>query len=626
MSRIAGIAFAAGEDAGNLVRARMLPRLPGSQTATAALAGAAFGWTGWNAAQAAGRLFADATLQVAMDGQVLNAAELRQGQALPEGDAALVAALYRRHGFAGMLSQLSGDFAITLFDAATATLWLGRDRFGVKPLYYATLPSGVLAFASQPGALLALDAVSAEPNRAFVARFAGMHYRTFDNAPAESPFRAIGQLPAAHCLAATRGAAGTAQPYWALHQQDDWAQPEAALAEQYRELLVAAVRRRTAATAKPAFTLSGGLDSSSVLCSAATVSGRKQAAFSSVYVDATYDERDEIADVVRDKVSSWTAVEIPNEIDLFDIVGEMVGVHDEPVATATWLSHFLLARRVAGASHDALFGGLGGDELNAGEYEYFPMHFADLCAAGRAAELDEEIAAWARHHDHPIFRKNPQTAAEMMARMTDPAVRGRCLPDMRRMLRYADTVRRDYFDLGSFVPLMDTPFDSYLKNRTWQDMFRETLPCCLRAEDRQCAAVGLEHFDPFLDHELVEFMYRVPGSMKIRHGVTKQLLRQAMTGILPEATRTRIKKTGWNAPAHRWFGGKALDALRDMVGSTSFRRHGVYDPQRVMAVIDEHVRIVASGASEENHMMFLWQLLNLELWLIQLDSRKDWKA
>ena len=154
-------------------------------------------------------------------------------------------------------------------------------------------------------------------------------------------------------------------------------------------------------------------------------------------------------------------------------------------------------------------------------------------------------------------------------------------------------------------------------------MFRETLPCCLRAEDRQCPDQGLAHFDPSLDHELVEFMYRVPGTFKIREGVTKQLLRRAMVGILPEPTRIRIKKTGWNAPAHRWISGSTLDDFRDLVSSRSFRERGMYDVGVVISLIDDHERIVTSGASEENHMMFLWQLLNLTLWLDSLTGEES---
>jgi asparagine synthase (glutamine-hydrolysing) len=158
-------------------------------------------------------------------------------------------------------------------------------------------------------------------------------------------------------------------------------------------------------------------------------------------------------------------------------------------------------------------------------------------------------------------------------------------------------------------------------------MFRETLPCCLRAQDRHCTALGMDSFNPFLDHELVEFMFGVPGTLKIRDGVTKHLLRRAMMGILPEATRTRVKKTGWNAPAHVWFSSRTLEDLRDRVRSAAFRDRGIYDPAAVMTIIDDHARIVASAAAEENHMMFLWQLLNLESWLdaageIRRDSRR----
>jgi asparagine synthase (glutamine-hydrolysing) len=162
---------------------------------------------------------------------------------------------------------------------------------------------------------------------------------------------------------------------------------------------------------------------------------------------------------------------------------------------------------------------------------------------------------------------------------------------------------------------MDHPFGSYLKNRTWQDLFRETAPCCLRAEDRQCAAFGLEHFDPFLDERLLKLMFRVPGTLKIRDGVTKILLRRAMPGILPEETRTRVKKTGWNAPAHVWFTGRNAVALRDLVASRAFRERGIYNPLEVDRLVREHEEIVASGEARENHMMFLWQLINLESWL-----------
>jgi asparagine synthase (glutamine-hydrolysing) len=99
-------------------------------------------------------------------------------------------------------------------------------------------------------------------------------------------------------------------------------------------------------------------------------------------------------------------------------------------------------------------------------------------------------------------------------------------------------------------------------------------------------------------------------------------LREAMNGIVPDVTRTRIQKTGWNAPAHRWFSGESLERLRDQVSSRSFRERGIYVVPELLRVIDEHERIVATGEVRENHMMLLWQVANLDTWLSSLETRE----
>jgi asparagine synthase (glutamine-hydrolysing) len=290
------------------------------------------------------------------------------------------------------------------------------------------------------------------------------------------------------------------------------------------------------------------------------------------------------------------------------------------VATATWLSHYVLCGDAEGEGFRALFGGLGGDELNAGEYEYFFFHFADLEDAGREDELRHEVDEWARLHDHPIFRKSAAVVDDAFARLVDPALPGGIRVDRERLERYRPALDPTFFDLARYEPTLEHPFDTHLKNRTYQDLTRETLPCCLRAEDRHGAALGIDNVLPFLDHRLAELMFRVPGSLKIRDGITKRLLRDAMTDIVPDETRLRVKKTGWNAPAHVWFSGADREQLLDLVRSDRFRNRGIYNVSEVERIVDEHEEIVASGASRENHMMFLWQLVNLELWLRRVDA------
>ncbi len=548
------------------------------------------------------------SLMAVMDGAFCNTDELP----LAANDAERLLHLFERHGFEGALKLVCGDFAAALYDRTADTLWLGRDRAGVRPCYYVEAKEGV-AFASQPQSLLLLPGFSRKVNSKFAALFAASHYRTIDNDPFASPYEAIRQLPSGHIARCHNGRVEL-RCWWQLSDAQDFEESEDELAEQYRALLFKVVNERLRGFQKPAFALSGGMDSSSVLASAVRLTGAKQHAFSAVYDDPTYDESNEIKSMLGAAVAQWHPVRI-GQVDLFSLVRDMVAAHGEPVATATWLSHWLLCREVGKAGFDGLFGGLGGDELNAGEYEYFFFHFADLRASGREEVLIREIEAWAYHHDHSIWRKNRPVAENTLCRLVDFTTPGRCLADRERIERYGKALRPECFDLTRFEPVMDRPFASYLKNRTWQDIIREAAPCCLRAEDRHTNAFGLVNVDPFYDHRLMEFMFRVPGTMKIRNGVTKILLRNAMRDVLPEQTRTRIKKTGWNAPAHIWFTGPQADTVRDMVRSSNFQASQYYNIQEVLRLLDEHCAIVAAKRPAENHMMFFWQLINLEAWL-----------
>jgi asparagine synthase (glutamine-hydrolysing) len=618
MSRIAGMVSSDASEAGVLARG-LVPGLRSRDDwrhAVLDAAGAALVWTGWREPLTA-RLGQSIAV---VDGVFYNRDELDGvlGEADGANDAHRLLAGVRRFGFEPTLARINGDFSLAVWDGATGELWLARDRFGVKPLYYAGT-DGRLAFASRPRPLLGLPGASRSVNRRFAAVFAGAHYRYIDNAPEESPYEQVRQLPAAHWLRWSNGRIATGR-YWDLADAPDFTADERELGAQYRALLLDAVRRRVAtAPGRPAFTLSGGLDSSSVLSCAVEFTGVPQQAYSTVYADKTYDETDEIRSMLATKVAQWHPVEVGMP-DVLALVRAMVEAHDEPVVTATWLSHYVLCGEVTRSGYGTLFGGLGGDELNAGEYEYFFFHFADLRQAGQETQLAHEVESWVKHHDHPIYRKSMPVVENAFQRMVDLQRPGRCLPDAVRMRRYYGTVDPAYFDLERFVPVLDHPFASYLKNRTYQDLFRETAPCCLRAEDRQATAFGLDHVDPFFDHRLAEFMFRVPGHMKIRDGITKRLLRAAMQGILPEETRTRIKKTGWNAPAHAWFSrGESAQALGDLIHSRAFRDRGLYRVDAVRKLFEEHTRIVESGAPAENHMMFFWQLVNVDVWLTQCE-------
>ncbi|MBM3600607.1 MAG: asparagine synthase [Alphaproteobacteria bacterium] len=601
MARIAGTAGTPGADAGALLEAIGAPE---AFSATAQAGNVSI------AAATGGVWHADERWTVALDGRLYNPEDLPTAS----NDAARVAAGLERRGLAETLASLNGDFALAICDRHSGALHLARDRFGIKPLYHSAA-GRPFAFASRPRSLLAAPGIGNAVRPDYVATVAVGHYRFFDVEPTRSPYADIEQLAPGHCLTRRDGTTVTTA-YARFAEQEEFTDPAEAAAE-YRELLRDAVARRLAHAKRPAFTLSGGLDSSSVVTTAFRLTGAKPMAVSTVYSDDYFDESKEIRDVIDAGFADWMPVRIDRP-DLMALIGDMVAFHDEPVATVTWMTHYLLARAVGAQGYDSLFGGLGGDEQHAGEYDYFFYFFADLRARGETSRLDEEIAAWIRRHDHPVFRKTKEVARAMVAQLTDAAQPGQCRPNLALLDRYAGALDAGYFDMTTIRPVFDRPFRSYLKCHTLNELLRNTMPCCLRASDRNTAHAGLNDFFPFHDVRLLEFALRVPTDWKIRDGITKSFMRAVMDGILPEATRTRVVKTGWNAPAHRWFAEHGFEALMDLVRSRAFAERGIYNQREVERLIHEHRAIVLEGQTRDNHMMFLWQLVNLELWLLSL--------
>lgn len=528
--------------------------------------------------------------------------------------------IFLRYGFEYLLKKLNGDFVITIYNKEKNEIFLARDRVGLRSLYY-TQFKNFFIFSSR----LSLINTFTNTNQLdddFIMRYAGYHYRYIDNEPNKSPYKNIEQLPAASYLTLNLNDLNLnyqntkLKRWWKLEEVSNSffeKIDENDLAEQYRDLILDSVKLRLKNSENPVFTLSGGMDSSTVLASAVKISNKKMPAFSTTYKDKTYDETDEIKSMLDGNVSKWTKNEIDNP-NIVEIINKMLIANDEPVATATWLSHFILSEQISKLGYKSVFGGLGGDELNAGEYEYFFYNFADILKNGNLDQYNNEISKWIEYHDHPIHIKNKKLLEDYLRLSTDPKSNGVCKPDILRLERYSNTLSKPLFNHLN-TPKMVNPFNSFLNNRTYQDIFYETVPCSVRSQNRNASFFKLNNFLPFFDHRLIEFMFKIPNQLKIQNGITKHLLRKATKDILPEDTRNRIKKTGWNAPAHLWFVGKGYDLIQDIIGSKKFQERGIYNIDKVKLLINDHKDITTNKINKDNHMMFFWQLLNLELWL-----------
>ena len=558
------------------------------------------------------------SIQIVMDCSIFNADDFPAPHKKTT-DAQRVLLSISKIGIVRTLAKINGRFCLAAFDTKTNTAYLARDRFGVSTLFY-TCFDGLIAFSSRAKGLLALSGVSNELDNSFLKAAAATNYRFLDTNNSLSPFRDIKQVPPGAIIRFDDKKMQTER--FASLTVDGIERSNKPTREEYIHLYNKAVSKRLRVAKNPIFSLSGGLDSSSVVSMAHQITKKKQATISTVHPNKLYDEQKEILDVIKAGKVNWNSVTITNP-NIFEKLTKIYGSHDYPLPTVTWLNHLMLVEEAARLGYTDLFTGLGGDELHAGEYDYFFYFFADLKKMGKTDLLDKEIEAWVKNHDHPIFRKSKNIALERMSELTDPLVPGRCLPDEKLLKRYKNLLSADLQNLNELLPNYCPTSDSYLISHSQNELMFNTMPCCLRSGRENCNLFGMQEFHPFLDNELFEFMMSVPPEQKIKRGLTKSFARQSYKHLIPEETRKRITKTGWNAPAHEWFSKNHRDDLHDLVGSRQFVERGIYEIDSVKQMIYEHETIVSEKRDRPNHMMAIWQIVSLEIWLRNLDIRSN---
>ena len=121
------------------------------------------------------------------------------------------------------------------------------------------------------------------------------------------------------------------------------------------------------------------------------------------YEDEEFDEKNEILEITNIKAKTWREIKLDNKVELENKLTQIIAINDEPLATSTWFSHFIALEKIKTFGYDLIFGGLGGDEFNAGEYEYFTFFFADILKNGQ--NFDQEVGFWEKYHNHKIYKK-----------------------------------------------------------------------------------------------------------------------------------------------------------------------------------------------------------------------------
>ena len=551
----------------------------------------------------------DGTIHVVQNGEIYNYRELRadlirRGHSFStHSDTEVLVHLYEDRGDA-FVADLRGMFAIALWDAARRRLVLARDRFGIKPLYYA-VADGTLSFASELKALRRQPRFPTEIDIDAVEAFLA-----FNSVPAPyTIFKVARKLPPGHRMVWSGGEprierfARPAPP----PAEEVRIAPADVLAEEARERLRDSVRAHLVADVPVGVLLSGGIDSCTLAALAAEESGERLRTFSIGFEERSFDEL-ERARMVAERYAT-DHHELVLRPDAAELLPELAAAFDEPFADSSALPTYLVSR-LASEHVKVALSGEGGDELFGGYYTYVADMIAPyvgrpaaaaraiidrLPSSSRRTSLDYMAKRFARgarlppldrHHAwKEIFSEDArlELLGERADRARDPLELWRS--------RYAETEGAE-----ELARLQDVDIGIYLPD----DLLTKT--------DRASMAHSLEVRVPFLDTQVTDLAMALTTRVKVRYLVRKKwLLRRAAEPLLPRAI-VYGRKRGFSIPAAAWLRGALEPFAREVLSEETIAREGIFEPGVVTSLIDRHV----SGREDLSRQ--LWGLISFALW------------
>ncbi|MAF63479.1 MAG: asparagine synthetase B [Blastomonas sp.] len=557
---------------------------------------------------------ADEADVLTFNGEIYNFQEVRaELEALghsfrTSGDTEVILAAWRQWGV-GCLDRLNGMFAFAIFDHRQQRLFMARDRLGVKPLHYASLPDGSVIFASELKGLLAHPALRRAPDLQAVD-----DYLAFGYVPDHRCFvGGVKKLPAGHYLMLERGKP-LPEPvrYWDVdfsrRARGSVADLQAELLHHMRE----AVASRMVADVPLGAFLSGGVDSSTVVALMAERSTQAVKTCSIGFDVAALDESDYARRIAERFATDHRSRTVsPDDIAIIDSVAAQF---DEPFADASMLPTFRVCQ-LARESVTVALSGDGADEALAG-YRRHVFHHGEervrsLLPQGLRGPVFGALGALYPKADwapRPLRAKSTllslaRTGAEGYADavgVTNHATRQSLYSDSQR------AALGGYRGEDHMIALMEAaPARSGLDAAQYADMKLWLPGDILTKVDRTSMAVSLEAREPLLDYRLIEFSASLPEAMRVRGGQGKWLMKRAMRGTLPDDILYR-PKMGFVSPIAQWFRGPLADQARRIASGSALARSGWVNTVRLTEIAEAHI----SGRSDNARL--LWQLWMLD--------------
>jgi asparagine synthase (glutamine-hydrolysing) len=555
---------------------------------------------------------------ISFNGEIYNFLELRDQLGCEnfatQSDTEVILHAYRKWG-PDCLDHLRGMFAFVLWDDANQALFCARDRFGIKPFYYAVV-GDLLYIASETKALLPFlpgietDVEGFKDYLAFQFCLAG-----------KTLFRGIRELLPGHFLRAFNGSVHV-QRYWEIYYHLDFEHTDRYFEDRIRELLTDSVRIHLRSDVPVGAYVSGGFDSSTVATLAAQDLPESLLGFTGKFsFDPAYDESRYARAVAQNASFLLHEIDITPE-HFLEHIRSIIYHLDYPVAGPGSFPQFMLSR-LASEHRKVVLGGQGGDEIFGGYVRYLIAYFEQCIKAAIDGTMHSGNFVVTYESIIPnlvLLRQYKPLLQEFWQEGLFEDLDRRYFRLINRTRSLKDEINwnvlTDYCPFETFREIFqadNVQKESYFDSMTHFD-FKTLLPALLHVEDRVSMAHGLEARVPLLDHPLVEVAATIPSNIKFKHGATKHVLKNAMRSVLPGEVANREDKMGFPVPLTEWLQTELRDFVRDVLGSPHALQRELVDNRRVQANLGE----------ESRYGRRIWGFLSLELWQQEFHDRESY--
>lgn len=564
----------------------------------------------------------DGSLWIVYNGEIYNHLALREeliacGHSYStHSDTETIIHAFEEYG-ADCVQHLRGMFAFAIWNRNTKTLFIARDRLGIKPLYY-KLDQQRLLFGSEIKAILAHGGIRPEFNRSTLPEFLAFGYLSSE----ESFYSGIKKLPPGHTMTVGPDGHAEIRQYWDLdtskpHESRD----ETYYVRSYRELLEGAVNSHLMSDVPLGVFLSGGLDSSAVAALMTKIRREPIETFSVGYGEQSYSELP-YARMVSEHIKSTHCEVLMTEEGFFSALPHLIWHEDEPIVWPSSVSLYFVAR-LARERVTVVLTGEGSDETLAGYTRYaFTLKNAAMDRAYRGlvprmfrrairnsvANSSLLGATLRRKLEHTFIGKDGEawdsfyfdnfltafSAAEQSQMLTEDYAR-----EFAPVSAYKNVLA--YWERSA-----EQAGDAMLQRLLYTDI-KTYLVELLMKQDNMSMAASIESRVPFLDHVLVEFATRIPREVQLQGLAGKRILKKAMEDLLPHEIIYR-PKLGFPTPWSGWLAGPRLETIRALLLEQRSLERGYFRREVIERLFDEH------RAKHRDNYDRIWRLLNLELW------------